>query len=213
MTRVKICGLTRPQDAALAAELGAWALGVIFAPESPRRISLMQAAEVLAAAGGDIERIGVFVNASLGEIEEAVSACGLTAVQLHGEETPQFCSEVRHLTGVLVIKALRVREEGTVKDVVQFDTNLVLLDTYQPGLAGGTGKAFEWRWAAALDEDIRQNRLILSGGLNPENVAQAVLTVSPFAVDLASGVESQPGVKDPKKMKRLFAALKDLTRE
>lgn len=225
MTRVKICGLTRPEDAALAARLGAWALGVIFAPESPRQVGLKQAAEVLAAglaapAGGpaeepenEIECVGVFVNAEVGDIEEAVRVCGLTAVQLHGEETPEYCLDVRRLTGVKVIKAVRVSDAQSVAGVVRFDSDLVLLDTYHPELRGGTGKIFDWELAAALPESLRSGRLILSGGLTADNVGAAVREVGPYAVDVSSGVESRPGIKDEEKLKRLFEALSELNQK
>jgi phosphoribosylanthranilate isomerase len=216
MTNVKICGLTRPEDAMLAASLGAWALGVILAPESPRFVDLEQAASLLdagaAAAPAEIERVGVFVNAGIGEMEAAVRACGLTAVQLHGEESPEDCEQVRRRIGVKVIKALRVSGEDSLRGVVQFDTDLVLLDTYQPERRGGTGEVFDWSLAAALPEGLRSGRMILSGGLNPENVAEAVLAVHPFAVDTASGVESAPGVKDREKLVSFFKRLKGVNR-
>ncbi len=203
-TRIKICGLTRAGDAALAAELGAWALGVIFAPESPRRVTAEQAAEVLADAPAGVERVGVFVNTDPLEIAAAVNACGLTAVQLHGEESEGECLEVQKATGTLVIKAVRVTGPGWLDGVVQFDTDYILLDTYHPGRHGGTGETFNWDLAAELSGSERAARLILSGGLNPENVNRAIDTVAPFAVDVSSGVESVPGLKDPEKLKKLF---------
>lgn len=210
MTRVKICGLTRARDAALAVELGAWALGVIFAPESKRRVTPDQAAAVLAAAPAGIERIGVFVNEDPGEIIAAVRACSLTGVQLHGEESPADCERIRSACGVAVIKALRVAGEADVERVVQFDTDYILLDTYDPGRRGGTGQAFDWNLALALPDLTRSARLILSGGLDPGNVHRAVAQVAPFAVDVSSGVESAPGIKDREKMIQLFTALKEV---
>lgn len=205
--RVKICGLTRPEDAALAVSLGAWALGVIFVPGSPRRVSIEQAAAVLASAPAGVERVGVFVNSGLDEIVESARACGLTAVQLHGEESPDECLEARRRTGCRVIKALRVAGPETLAGVVTFDTDFILLDTYQPGRHGGTGEVFDWNLAAALPANIRGERLILSGGLNPDNIAEAVRVVAPYAVDVASGVESAPGIKDKEKLKKLFDTL------
>lgn len=210
MTRIKICGLTRPEDAALAAELGAWALGVIFAAESPRCVSIAQAREIFEAGMAAVSgaeaplRVGVFVNARVGEIEEAVRASHLDAVQLHGEESPEFCAEVRERLGVAVIKAVRVSGPEAVAGVVRFDTDFVLLDTYHPERRGGTGEAFDWSLAASLPEAVREQRLVLSGGLNPENLAAAVQAAKPFAVDVASGVESAPGIKDPDKLRQLF---------
>lgn len=221
LSRIKICGLTRPEDAALAASLGAWALGVIFAPESPRHIDLKQAAEVFRAGReaarkarhsrqnfpGEIECAGVFVNAGMAQIEEAVRECGISAVQLHGEESPGFCTEVKKRLNVKTIKAVRVSDRESVAGVVQFDTDLVLLDTYHPALRGGTGETFDWELAAGLSLSRRQQWLVLSGGLSEENAAEALRAVSPFAIDISSGIESAPGVKDPNKMKKLFQAV------
>lgn len=208
VVKVKICGLTRPDDAALAAELGAWALGVIFAPESPRHVSIERAAEVLAAAPSGVERIGVFVNADAGEIAEAVEACGLTAVQLHGEESPQDCREIKKHTGVPVIKALAVSGAESLERVVQFDTDYILLDTYHPERRGGTGEVFDWNLPAALGEGFRSGRLILAGGLNPLNILDAVRAAAPFAVDVSSGIESAPGIKDPVQLRLLFEKIR-----
>jgi len=205
--KVKICGLTRPVDAALAAEQGAWALGVIFAPESPRRIGVERAAEVLSAAPAGVERIGVFVNAPAGEIAAAVKACGLTAVQLHGEETPEDCRRIRELVDVPLIKAIRVAGPGSLEGVVQFDTDFILLDTYHPERRGGTGEAFDWNLAATLPREVRNRRVILSGGLDPANIVEAVNSLEPFALDVCSGVESAPGLKDPEKLRELFRNL------
>lgn len=210
MTRIKICGLTRAPDAALAGQLGAWALGVIFAPESRRRVTVAQAADILGAVPAGIQRIGVFVNAAPGEIMAAVRACSLTGVQLHGEESPADCSEIKSACGVTVIKAIRVAAAPDIERVVQFDTDYILLDTYNPARRGGTGQVFDWNLAARMPAEIRGASIILSGGLNPENVIQAVARVAPFAVDISSGVESAPGIKDGEKMTRLFTALKEV---
>ncbi|MFA6002011.1 MAG: phosphoribosylanthranilate isomerase [Thermoleophilia bacterium] len=210
--RVKICGLTRPEDAALAVSLGAWALGVIFAPESPRRVGRKQAAAVLEPAAAGVERVGVFVNAGLDEIVETARACGLTVLQLHGDESPDECLDVGRLTGCLVIKALRVAGPESLAGVVTFDTDFILLDTYQSERHGGTGRVFDWSLAAALPAGLRSERLILSGGLNPDNIAEAVRVVAPLAVDVASGVESAPGMKDAEKMKLLFDKLNEMNR-
>ena len=206
--KVKICGLTRPDDAVLAVELGAWALGVIFASESPRMVSAGKAAEVLAAAPSGLERAGVFVNSDADEIAEVVESCGLTMVQLHGDESPEDCREVQKRTGALVIKALAVSGKESLQRVVQFDTDYILLDTYHPEQRGGTGEVFDWSLAAGLGAGFRSSRLILSGGLNSGNILEAVRATGPFAVDVSSGVESEPGVKDPKKLGLLFEKLR-----
>lgn len=208
--RVKICGLMRPGDATEAVRLGAWALGVIFAPESPRCVDADAAARVLAGVPAGIERVGVFVNAEPEEIAAAAGTCGLTAVQLHGEESPGECLEVQKRTGSTVIKALAVTGAESLKRVVQFDTDYILLDTYHPERRGGTGEVFDWELAAALPEGLRSGRLILSGGLNAGNIGEAIKAVRPFAVDVSSGVESGPGEKDHEKLKELFGAAKEI---
>lgn len=207
--RIKICGLTQPEDAALAAEQGAWALGVILAEESSRFVDAEEAAGVLAAAPAGVERVGVFVNASLADIETANGICGFTAVQLHGEETPDFCSEVAGRTGLKVIKALRVADAGTIERVALFDTSFILLDTYLPGVRGGTGESFDLSLANALPEEERRRRIILSGGLTPRSAPEAWRQVRPFALDISSGVELEPGIKDPQKIIELFANMKE----
>lgn len=206
-SRVKICGLTRREDAVAAARAGAWALGAIFAAESQRQVSVAAAAELFRDLPVGVMRVGVFINASGAEIATAASACGLTAVQLHGEETPDYCREIKARTGLAVIKALRVSGPASLAGVVQFDTDYILLDTYLPGKRGGTGESFDWSLAAGLSDEFRSTRLILSGGLGPENIATAESTVEPFALDISSGIESSPGIKEQASLERLFAQL------
>lgn len=210
--RVKICGITRPEDAVRAAAAGAWAVGVIFAAESPRRVSLGRAAAIMAAAPSGIVKVGVFVNPSTEEIVAAVNECGLTAVQLHGEETPAFCRRAAAATGVAVIKAVPVEGPRSLDSVASFDTDYVLLDTYQPGRRGGTGRSFDWSAACELPREVRSGRVILSGGLSAENVLEALDAVGPYAVDVSSGIETAPGVKDPGEMERLFDIIRQMKR-
>ncbi|MHB1382028.1 MAG: phosphoribosylanthranilate isomerase [Thermoleophilia bacterium] len=205
--RVKICGLTRREDAAAATLAGAWALGAIFAAESPRRVGVAAAAELFRHLPAAVMRVGVFVNAAGDEIAATATAAGLTAVQLHGEETPGFCREIRERTGLPVIKALTVSGPRSLDSVVQFDTDYILLDTYHPGKRGGTGASFDWSLAAGLPDELRTGRLILSGGLGPGNIAAAESTVKPFALDVSSGIESSPGIKEQASLERLFAQL------
>ncbi len=207
MARVKICGLTNPGDAMRAVAAGAWAVGVIFAPESPRRVTRQQAAAIMAAVPPGILKVGVFVNAGEEEITAAVRECGLGAVQLHGEESPAFCRRIGEITGAAVIKAVRVAGRETLGSVASFDTDFILLDTYQPGRRGGTGESFDWDIARELSENLRSGRVILSGGLDAENVLEALDAVGPYAVDVSSGIETAPGVKDPGEMERLFDIL------
>lgn len=199
MTEVKICGLTRPEDAVAAAELGAWALGMVMWPGSPRYCPLAAAVEIAAATQRNAELVGVFVDAKLDEVAHAVEAAGLTIVQLHGGEGPQYCEQVARRTGCKVIKAMRVRDGSSIQELRQFrEVNYQLVDSYEAGVPGGTGTTFDWSALKALDRHIP---LLLSGGLTPDNVEQAVAAVRPFAVDVASGVEVSPGVKDRNRMR------------
>lgn len=207
MTRVKICGLTRPEDAALAVELGAWALGMIMWPGSPRHCSPGRAAEIAAAHRRSAEIAGVFVDAKLDEVVEIAEGVGLSVVQLHGREGQQYCHEVARRTGCKVIKAFRVRDRSVLSELGKFrEVDYHLLDTYKAGVPGGTGESFDWSF-------LRERRgggvpLVLSGGLKPENVTGAIETVVPWAVDVSSGVEAEPGVKDPARMRAFVAAVR-----
>lgn len=212
-TRVKICGVTSAADAAVAAELGAWAIGMVFHPGSPRRCSLESAREISAALRRRTELCGVWVNAPLEEIERASEELGLTLVQLHGDEGPSFCSEVRRRTGACVIKAAQVSTAGDVRALDAYHVDFHLLDTRSErpdaaGLRGGTGETFDWSLAAARRSRVP---LILSGGLDPDNVAAAIAAVAPYAVDTASGTEAAPGRKDHDLLRRFFAAAADVS--
>lgn len=208
-TRVKICGLTRLDDAELAVELGAWALGMIFYEPSPRRCSLEQAGRICGALRRRVELCGVFVNASLERIVHTAEELGLTMVQLHGDEGPSFCAEVGRRTGARVTKAAQVADAGDIRDLERFHVDFHLLDAKSSkpagaSLRGGTGETFDWTLIAARRS---QTPLILGGGLTPENVAEALALVRPFAVDTASGTEAAPGRKDPAKLRAFFAAV------
>ncbi len=202
MTEVKICGLTRPEDAIAAIELGAWALGMIMWPGSPRHCTPEQAIEIAAAAERRAELVGVFVDAKLGEVAHLADAVGLTLVQLHGREGPQYCEQIARRTGCKVIKAIRVRDVSSIQELRQFrEVDYHLVDSHKFGVPGGTGETFDWRVLRTLDQRIP---LLLSGGLTPDNVEAAVQAVQPFAVDVASGVESAPGVKDHDRMRNFI---------
>lgn len=201
MTKVKFCGITRAQDAELAVELGAWAIGLIFWPGSPRRCRREQGVEIAATVKRRIEVAGVFVNATLEHVERTAEEVGLTMVQLHGDEGPAFCGEVGRRTGCKVIKAARVRSGADIQALAAFHTDYHLLDSYSRARPGGTGETFAWELAREHRGSVP---VILSGGLTPENVADASATLGPYAVDVASGVESAPGIKDPAKL-RAFA--------
>jgi phosphoribosylanthranilate isomerase len=204
-SRIKFCGITRLQDAEHAAELGAWAVGMILWPGSARRCSRAEAEAIGAALHRRTEVAGVFVNAHLDQVAEAADAFGLTLLQFHGDEGPVFCGEAARRTGARVIKAARVAGRSDIRDLRAFQTDFHLLDAYVPGQPGGTGETFAWELAG---EHPRDRPLILSGGLHPGNVADAVAAVRPFAVDVASGVEQEPGVKDHEKMTAFAEAVR-----
>ena len=204
-TKIKFCGITTLEDAERAISLEAWAIGLIFWPQSPRRCDPGVAVEIAAAAKRRAEVAGVFVNATLDHVAEMADAVGLTMLQLHGDEGPVYCSEAARRTGCKVIKAARVRSRADVQALAPFHTDYHLLDSYTAGLPGGTGTTFTWDIAQARRSRVP---MILSGGLNPDNVAEAIATVRPYAVDVASGVELRPGRKDPDKLAAFAAAVR-----
>jgi phosphoribosylanthranilate isomerase len=199
--KVKVCGMTRYEDARLALDLGAWAIGLVFHPPSPRAIAPEKAAELIARLPADTISVGVFVDAPLEDVNRAVERIGLKAVQLHGAETPEYAAGVK---AGRVIKAFRVRAGFDDARIDDYPECLILLDAHVEGLPGGTGRAFEWDIARKAWE---RAPIILAGGLNPENVEEAIRTVRPMAVDVSSGVEARPGEKDPKKLRLLFDAV------
>lgn len=211
MTKVKICGLTRVEDAQFAVQQGAWALGMIMWPASPRHCEPQRAAEIVDATRRSIETVGVFVDQTLDEVVNLTTEIGLTMVQLHGDEGQQFCKAVAQRTGARVIKSFRVKDRSILGEMGKFyDVDYHLLDTYKAGIPGGTGEVFDWNFLAANPR--RGNApLILSGGLKPSNVAEAITMVRPFAVDVSSGVESEPGIKDHDLISEFFAAAKSVT--
>lgn len=204
-TRIKFCGITSLDDAELAVSAGAWAVGLIFWPGSPRRATTAAAVEIGAALRRRAEVAGVFVNAPLDQIAATADAASLTMVQLHGDEGPSFCDEVRRRTGCKVIKAVRVRSGADIQALGAFHTDYHLLDGYRAGVPGGTGETFAWELARSHRGPVP---VILSGGLDPANVADAIATVHPFAVDVASGVELEPGRKDPEKLEAFAEAVR-----
>jgi phosphoribosylanthranilate isomerase len=212
-TRVKICGITSLADAELAVELGAWAIGMVFYEGSPRRCSLEEAQRITAALHRKVELCGVFVNDSLEQVVKTSEDLGLTMVQLHGDEGPAFCGEVPRRTGARVVKAAQVSGPGDVRDLERYHVDFHLLDARAQAqekqeLRGGTGETFDW---SLLSERRSKVPLILSGGLNAENVARAIAATGPFAVDNASGTESAPGKKDEAKLRAFFAAVASST--
>ncbi len=204
MSRIKFCGITSLADAHLAAEAGAWALGTILWPGSARRCAPEEAARIASALRRQVEIAGVFVNQPLDEVCGLAEGIGLTLVQLHGDEGPSFCAEVARRSGAKVIKAARVRAASDVQAMEAFHTDLHLLDTHSAGHYGGTGETFDWQLAGLRRTHVP---LILSGGLTAQNVAGAIAATQPFAVDVASGTEARPGVKDPERLLAFAAAV------
>jgi phosphoribosylanthranilate isomerase len=207
--RVKICGITNLDDAEMAVELGAWALGMIFFAGSPRSCSLAEAQRIVARLRRNVELCGVFVNAPLEQVAQTSEDLGLSMLQLHGDEGPSFCAEARRRNGVRVIKAARVSGPGDVRDLERFHVDFHLLDARastpeKTGLRGGTGETFDW---ALLAERRSKVPLILSGGLAAENVSDAIAVARPYAVDTASGTEASPGRKDPRRLRAFFDAV------
>jgi phosphoribosylanthranilate isomerase len=196
--------MTGLDDAKRAVEAGAWALGLILFSGSPRRCPLPAAERISATLRRQAEICGVFVNAPLDEVAATADGLGLTMIQLHGDEGPAFCAEVARRTGAKVVKAARLRTGADVLALEKFHTDLHLLDAHQPGRFGGTGETFDWELVHQRRTDIP---FVLSGGLTPDNVADAIRATQPFAVDTASGTEARPGVKDPEKLRAFAAAV------
>lgn len=203
MTRVKICGITRHEDAMAAIDLGASALGFNFYPRSPRYISMRQAARIIENLPPFITKIGVVVNfGPARDIRRLALALSLNGVQLQGEESRAIVKALRPLP---VIKAFRVTEDFDLAVLKRYAATAILLDGMVPGKFGGTGKTFDWRVARQV---ARSHRVLLSGGLTPVNVEKAILEARPYAVDVASGVESSPGQKDFRKMRAFMGAVR-----
>ena len=203
-TRVKICGCARTEDAKLAADLGAWAVGMILWPGSPRVCPPEAAEEISALLRRRVEIVGVFVNATLDDVALAADRYALSILQLHGDEGPAYAREAARRTGARVMKAIPARDAAAVRDLERFHTDFHLMDAHVPGLRGGTGENFDWELAR---RHAGRTPLVLSGGLTPENVGDAVAAVEPFGVDVASGVEASPGVKDPARVEAFLAAV------
>jgi phosphoribosylanthranilate isomerase len=209
MVRVKICGITKPEDAKLAAELGADAIGLNFYEQSPRCITPFAAAELIRRLPPFVSSVGVFVNWSDAPIIALCKALRLSAAQLHGDESPQIAERVA--TRLPVIKALRPSQGNSLPEFSRFHgVSAFLLDSAVSGQYGGTGATGNWHLARSA---AQSHRIILAGGLTPENVAEAIRIVRPYAVDVASGVEARPGKKDPVKLQAFFEQVARASRE
>lgn len=204
MLRVKICGIQHVEDALLAAEQGADAIGFIFYAKSPRYVTPEQANQISAQLPPHVSRVGVFVNPEESELRAIQSEVKLDAIQIHGLPTVK---KYRALNGSAFILAIAVSEISIQENLESYrqHSDAILCDTHHPNLFGGTGKSFDWKIAKDLTSKYR---IIIAGGLNPENVARAVDAVNPYAVDINSGVEAYPGKKDPIKIKQIFKKLR-----
>lgn len=203
IVKVKICGLTNYLDAAAAVDMGADLLGFNFYPESPRFITPEQAAQIINKLPAFIHVAGVFVNASLDQIKEAISECNLDWVQLHGDESPEFCESLLSIN-VRTMKAIRVKDQEDIERAESFFTDAVLLDAFDPEKYGGTGLTFDWNIIGHISK-----RIFLAGGINPDNVAAAI-GLGVYGIDVCSGIEARPGKKDHRKMKKLFENIQRL---
>jgi len=203
-TRVKICGITNVADGLAAAEAGADMIGLMFYESSPRHITLARAAEISRALPLFLMRVGVFVNAPADFVLRAIGECNLTMLQFHGDETSDFCTQF----GLMNIKAIRVRDAGSLAQIENYQTDAFLLDAHSKNGLGGTGEKFNWDLAVEAQKFGKP--IFLAGGLTPETVADAVRMVHPFGVDVSSGVESAPGIKDHAKVKAFITAAKSV---
>lgn len=202
-TRIKVCGITRPEDAQDAIESGADCLGFIFAPQSPRKIEPETAREIIKDLPPFVDAAGVFMDEEAAVVGEIIQYCGLTVAQFHGSESPDYCNEFPGR----VIKAFRIGSFSEDSQLAPYAGTVqgFLLDTYSRSMAGGTGEVFDWQMVDKLDPP---GPVILAGGLNPENVEEAICTAQPFAVDVNSGIEIEPGIKDTQKLKKFIEVVR-----
>jgi phosphoribosylanthranilate isomerase len=206
-TRIKVCGITRLEDAQLAVELGAAALGFNFYSLSPRYIAPADARAIIEHLPPFVEAVGVYANETeMGHVTAIAEETGVGAIQLHGPRFPELAG---HPTRYFLIRAVAVGEDFKAESLARLDANAFLLDAFHPDLRGGTGRAFNWELAR---EANKYGTIILAGGLNPGNVGCAIREVRPYAVDVASGVESAPGQKDPTLLRAFFAAVQEADR-
>lgn len=208
--RTKICGITRPQDGLAAARAGADAIGLVFYPRSPRAVTIEQAAEICAALPPFVTAVGLFVDAEHFAIDDVLRGVPLDLLQFHGSETPAQCEAF----DTPYIKAIRMSEEADLVEAASHygSARGLLVDTWSPTEAGGTGEAFDWgRVSPAMREDM-ETPIILAGGLHPGNVAEAIAAVQPYAVDVSSGVEASKGIKDADKITAFMQAVRQADR-
>jgi phosphoribosylanthranilate isomerase len=203
MVRVKVCGITNLEDALASVDAGAHALGFNFYRRSPRYVEPARAREIVERLSTDVLCVGVFVNEECEAVARIVEESGMGAAQLHGDESPAYCEALK---GLRLIKALRVGEGFAPEQATEYEAESILLDSFSTAARGGTGHTFDWSLARRTRELVP--KLFLAGGLTPENVAEAISSVEPYAVDVCSGVESRPGVKNNDRVREFFAAVR-----
>ena len=199
--KVKICGMTNLKDVKVAVDGGVDAVGFIFYKKSPRSVTMQAVRKIVLELPPFVDSVGVFVNETAEQINKIADRCNLDRVQLHGNESPTFCKKIRRR----VIKAIRVKDIQSLKKLSDYPVSSFLLDTFSEDQYGGTGKVFDWNLAYPAK---KYGPIILAGGLTPNNVRQAIQRIQPYGVDVCSGVESQPGIKDHKKMKAFLKNVK-----
>lgn len=205
MVKVKICGITNEEDAVSAMEAGADALGFVFWDKSPRYIEPKAVWSIKKNLPPFITTVGVFVNMPLDKLKSVLFDTNVDCIQLHGDESPRFCEGVYEFAEKKIIKAFRIRERLDISKLKNYKVDSYLLDTYREGMPGGTGETFDWDLAVEAKE---KRRIILSGGLTPENISKAIKLVRPYAVDVSSGVEAKPGKKDPEKIHKFMVQVR-----
>lgn len=206
MIRVKICGITTNEDAAYAVYEGVSALGFNFYPKSPRYIDPDKAAKIIAGLPPFVSAVGLFVNEAEETVSEIVNVTGIDTLQFHGDESPEYCDLFSHLR---TIKAFRIQTAKDLEKLAHFDVNAYLLDSYHPEQYGGTGLSFAWQMLESVDS-VRRSRLVIAGGISPDNVGQLMGHIKPYAIDLCSGVEHSPGVKDHSLVSKLMNEVNNL---
>ena len=203
MVKIKVCGITNSEDGALAAGSGADAIGLVFA-ESPRKVSVEEAREIADTLPDGVLKVGVFVNEEPGEVLRLAREVGLDYAQLHGDETPETVTFLRE-AGVKVMKALRVRDAGSLAAMDGYGADLIMLDAWSEKVRGGTGVRFDWTLAKSLKG---RDNIVVSGGLGPDNVREAISFFEPYGVDASSSLEEAPGKKDGERVRRFVSAAK-----
>ncbi|MDN3648925.1 phosphoribosylanthranilate isomerase [Reinekea marina] len=204
-TRIKMCGMTRIEDIQCAASLGVDAIGLVFYPPSPRAVSLEQASTLAKACPVLVDKVALFVNPEKSLVKEVIDATGATLLQFHGDETPEFCQQF----GMPYLKALRVSDKHRLTTALKehHEAPAILLDAYVAGTPGGTGQQFDW---SLIPKGLMQ-RLFLAGGINATNVADAISSANPYAVDVSGGIESAKGIKSAQKMTDFVAAVREIS--